>query len=122
MSEAQVDAPKKYWLKINDQAIVRFTQPLNPGYVFWLKRRFRARIASDGGERVIMTRREPFNERELEELYCETEHRQQRVSVKTGLPVPKYILISVCALIDGTILSRKIVRIRTVKGMWDNSG
>lgn len=74
-------APKKYWLKINDQAIVRFAQPLNPGYVFWLKRRFRARIASDGGERVVMTRREPFTDSELEELYCETEHRQQRVSL-----------------------------------------
>ncbi|QJP03686.1 U exon, partial [Aviadenovirus cerasi] len=72
------EEPRKYWLKINDQAIVRFAEPLNPGFVFWLRRRFRARVASDGGERVTMTRREPFNERELEEIYCETEHRQQR--------------------------------------------
>ncbi|ADE58405.1 U exon protein [Fowl aviadenovirus E] len=85
MSETESQAPKKYWLKVNDQAIVRFAQPLNPGYVFWIKRRFRARVVSDGGERVTITRREPFSEAELEELYCETEHRQQRVSRGEGL-------------------------------------
>ncbi|AGL34694.1 U exon, partial [Fowl aviadenovirus B] len=72
------EEPRKYWLKINDQAIVRYSEPLNPGYVFWLRRRYRARVVSDGGERVTITRREPFSAAELEEIYCETEHRQQR--------------------------------------------
>lgn len=71
--------PRKYWLKLNDQATVRFDEPLNPGFVFWLRRRYRARVASDGGERVTVTRHEPFSEKELEEIYCETEYRQQKV-------------------------------------------
>ncbi|AP_000425.1 U exon, partial [Fowl aviadenovirus A] len=70
--------PRKYWLRLNDQAVVRFDEPLNPGFVFWLRRRYRARVTSEGGERVTVTRREPFNDRELEEIYCETEHRQQK--------------------------------------------
>ncbi|BCZ16709.1 U-exon protein [Aviadenovirus bubonis] len=77
-----MEDPKKYWLNVNEQAIVRFSEPLNPGFVFWLRRRFRARVASDGGERVTVTRQEPFLSTELEEIYSETEHRQQMVSIK----------------------------------------
>nr|WGL40815.1 U exon [Tawny frogmouth aviadenovirus A] len=69
----------RYWLKVNEQAIVRFAEPMNPGFVFWLRRRFAARAVSHGGERVYLYRREPFSESELEELYWEIEYRQQRV-------------------------------------------
>ena len=71
--------PRKYWLKVNEQAVVRFAEALNPGFVFELRRRFRCRVQSDGGARVLITRREPFSERELDELYCELEYRQQKV-------------------------------------------
>lgn len=67
-------------MRLNDQSIVRFARPLNPGFVFWLRRRFRARVISEGGERVTVTRREPFSAEELEEIYWETEYRQQYVS------------------------------------------
>lgn len=80
MTTSKDGEPKKYWLKINDQALIRFEEPLNPGFVFWLKRRFRARVHSVGGERVTVRRKEPFTPQELEELYWETEYRQQRVS------------------------------------------
>ncbi|WPS63626.1 U exon protein [Aviadenovirus phalacrocoracidae] len=72
--------PMRYWLKLNDQSIVRFDQPLNPGFVFWLRRKYRAKVVSDGGERVTLTRREPFSEKELQDIYWETEHRQHFVS------------------------------------------
>ncbi|AIS19801.1 U exon [Fowl aviadenovirus C] len=72
--------PRRYWLKINDQAMLRFDEPLNPGFVFWLRRKFRARVHSEGGERVVMTRKEPFSASEMQELYSETDYRQQRVS------------------------------------------
>lgn len=75
-----------YWLKLGDQSVVRFSRPLNPGFVFWLRRRFRARVVSEGGERVTVTRREPFSQEELEEIYWETEYRQQYVSTLEARP------------------------------------
>lgn len=71
---------RTYWLTLNDQTKITFPYPLNPGFVFWLKRRFRGRVVSDGGERVSITRKEPFSDEELEEIYLETEHRQKIVS------------------------------------------
>lgn len=73
---------KKYWMKLNNQGIVYFEVPLNPGFVFWLRRAFRAHVFSDGGERVTVTRREPFTDAELRDIYLETEHRQQVVSTR----------------------------------------
>lgn len=94
-----MSASQDYWLNINNQAIVRFSEPLNPGFVFWLRRRFRARVVSDGGERVRMTRQRPFTEAELEEIYCETEYRQQMVSNRR-LPVPESVLEGRSTLVD----------------------
>lgn len=71
---------KKYWLKLNDSHKISFDYPLNPGFVFWLKRRFRGKVVSDGGERVSISRNEPFSDEELQEIYLETEHRQKVVS------------------------------------------
>uniref|UniRef100_A0AB38ZPC5 U exon protein n=1 Tax=Psittacine aviadenovirus B TaxID=2169709 RepID=A0AB38ZPC5_9ADEN len=76
-----MSAPRKYWLKINDQALLRFDRPLNPGFVFWLRRRYRAHVKSDGGERTTVTRQEPFTGQELREIYSETDYRQQVVSM-----------------------------------------
>lgn len=118
MTDDEMEIPRKHWLKINDQAIVRYAEPLNPGFVFWLRRRFRARIISDGGERVTMTRREPFSDAELQEIYFETEHRQQRVS----LPIPKYVFVSIGTLVERAKASGKVVGVRAVKRMGDDSG
>ncbi|QEJ80781.1 U-exon protein, partial [Southern Psittacara leucophthalmus aviadenovirus] len=68
---------KKYWMNLNNQSMLYFDLPLNPGFIFWIKRNYRARVCSDGGERVTVTRQPPFNDKELEEIYLETEHRQQ---------------------------------------------
>lgn len=79
-SQAPTLVGKKYWMKLNNQRMFYFNMPLNPGFLFWLRRTYRARITSDGGERVTVTRQQPFSEKELEEIYLETEHRQQIVS------------------------------------------
>ncbi|AXB73050.1 hypothetical protein QKD39_gp45 [Psittacine adenovirus 1] len=73
--------PKRYWLRVNDQALLRFDRPLNPGFVFWLRRRYRASVESDGGERTTVTRQEPFTSQELREIYFEVDYRQQIVSM-----------------------------------------
>lgn len=82
----------KCWLRLNNQTIVRYNEPLNPYFVFWLRRRFRAKVMSDGGERITLTRQEPLTEEELEEIYLETEHRQQYVSIIYGY---RYIYVTV---------------------------
>lgn len=86
------DLPKKYWLKVNNQTVVRFSQPLNPGFVFWLKRRYHVRVHSEGGERVSITRPEPFSQEELSDLYSELEYRQQIVSKNIATTTAKWRL------------------------------
>lgn len=39
-------------------------------------------MESDGGERTTVRRQEPFSAQELKELYCETDYRQQIVSIR----------------------------------------
>lgn len=105
MSEDQNLPEKKYWMRLNGQGVIYFNTPLNPGYVFWLKRTYRAKVLSEGGERVTLTRREPFSDKELEEIYLETEHRQQMVS--KILPVIEHVFESGASFVYSAKLSRE---------------
>ncbi|ADM53808.1 U exon [Turkey adenovirus 1] len=133
-----MEEPRKYWLKVNEQAVVRFAEALNPGFVFELRRRFRCRVQSDGGARVLITRREPFSERELDELYCELEYRQQKVGereracvracVRGGkkrrqrlrLPVPELVFEGVAPLVEGAELRGEDAGVGAVEGVRDD--
>lgn len=79
MATTNTERAERYWLKINEQARVSFRHPLNPGFVFWLRRRFRAKVVSEGGERVTLTTPEPLSSSDLEDLYWELEYRQHLV-------------------------------------------
>lgn len=117
-SQSQEPKPRKYWIELNSGEKIWYDYPLNPGFVFWLKRRFKAKIVSHGGERVYMTRREPFSETELRELYSELEYRQRVVS----LPIPKYVFERVFAFVNRAKLSRETFGVFGTERFRDHYG
>lgn len=100
----------RFWMNLNGQSRVTFDYPLNPGFVFWIRRKFGAKVDSQGGERVTVTRRQPFTEDELNQLYWETEYRQRVVSYRGAKLsiIPKGILKGRLTFVEGAELGRKL--------------
>lgn len=73
------------WLDVNQQRRITYRFPLNPGFVFNLKRKYNATVESTDGAHVRLKRKRPFTELEIRDIYWEVEYRQQRVSKKKNL-------------------------------------
>ncbi|BBJ21555.1 U exon [Crane-associated adenovirus 1] len=75
---------ERFWINLNNQSKVYIKKALRPGFVFSLKRKYKCYINNNGGERVTLTRQEPFSDTELSEIYWKIEYHQQSVSTITN--------------------------------------